>query len=163
MYDIETGDIFVSRDVIFQENIFPFFESMETETSAKILTDGANFLVEHDFEDIQNGRSQGVVEKPSVEQPDNTSRSQGVQPENNPAIPCNIGPRSSSPEQQAQQETSSSEASDTPGGMLTTGPGLVNKGCNKPDSLTPEPTTETARQSNETETQVIPIIDPAEP
>jgi len=103
------------------------------------------------------------VEKPSVEQQDNTSRPQGVQLENNPAIPGNIEPHPSSREQQAQQETSFSEASDTPGGMLTTGSGLVNKERNKPDSLTPEPTTEIARQSNETETQVIPIIDPAEP
>ena len=55
MYDIETGDIVVSRDVIFQENIFPFFESKEIETSEKILTDGANFLVEHNFKGIQNG------------------------------------------------------------------------------------------------------------
>ena len=48
VYDIEIGDKFVSRDVIFQEDIFPLAEAAQQK---KITSDGMNFV--DDFEEIR--------------------------------------------------------------------------------------------------------------
>ncbi|XP_021755434.1 uncharacterized protein LOC110720688 [Chenopodium quinoa] len=53
VYDLETGDIFVSRDVKFYENEFPYVHKSDS-TSANVSTEGMtnnNVGVDHDFLD----------------------------------------------------------------------------------------------------------------
>ena len=53
MYDVKNGDIFVSRDVIFQESIFPFATQKEEEN---INLEVSNlFGMEDDLKEIRIG------------------------------------------------------------------------------------------------------------
>ena len=54
IYDLETRNIFVSRDIIFHEEIFPFAKSQDYKGGATVkFGQQSNVFVEDDFVDFQ--------------------------------------------------------------------------------------------------------------